>query len=99
MNLFTIVIQFRDHQRTFQVRARSAKDAVRSWADGIETSKIPNFGDLSKNRLMVQLERMGLNASDDLPGVWTWVATISGFVTSIVIVATDERQHGGSAGA
>jgi hypothetical protein len=90
MALYTLIFTFRRHTRSFQVRAGSATEAIRTWAEQLEALQVRDFGHLSKGRIAEALERMGINATPGLVNVYQWSGAISSYWTELHIVATDD---------
>ena len=91
MAIYTIIASHRKEQHVFQVRAPSVADALRKWSAELDYSRISNFGELSKRRLIDAVTKMqfGPVATPGLVNVHKWYSTISEFPMAVVIVETD----------
>ncbi len=90
MAQFTIVATIRKRQRIYQVKADSAANAIRTWADSLDIAALSDFGRLSKQRLVDALRQFGPNRVEDMPNVYEWHAAISEFRFAVVIIQTEE---------
>ena len=90
--LYTFLFTFRRRQYAHQIRAQSVMEAIRLWATTLDHRSIPNFGDLSKRRLIdkVNANQFGPTAVNGLTNVWSWSAILSEYEGFIHIVATTE---------
>lgn len=89
-NLYTILLEYEEGTYIRQVYSDNEKKACIIWAENLDISKIPNFGEKSKIELI-----SGLNNNEntlcllsDLKNVWFTSIVISNKLCMIYIILT-----------
>lgn len=94
MNLYTVLMDFRDGTYISQVKASEQIKAVEIWANKLNTKEIMYFSEKSKSQLIIAIPELikdnEIVTLDNLQNVWTFTLQ---FKTGFAIVNIIETSN------
>lgn len=100
MALFTVILDYQKGTYISQVRAKGAWEALKTWADTLDTGEIPGVGERGKRRIAASVREEGCRPIplEGLANVWCAGMVLMGGLVNIVKTVQQSRPAHTEAG-